>query len=397
MEKSKIPFGVKRADNGSIGEARTKSFLIDRFWILERSVDIEGADFIIQRKLTEKSILDTTPPRFGIIQAKFSQDNRTQHEIKKKYVVDKDQNPHYEFFLIVNVGFEESQQMFLLSSNDIINNFEQTSDGDYKIPTSKIIDKFQIKNKKDALDYIENGIQCAEFYKNRTLIFNNLNFINPDFDAIHPDYKMDIEYCDGNVPEIFKEYKEKAYSFVCELENMHEILLKFIQEANPLESCYLAEEFDHYFGQGVSVPQIFDKSFYLKAKRYIEQINYLRNDGILGNFLSVKNIIRNKVNEFLLLNNNVIDSKSKLIVLITYNTTDFNSLRISNKLTSEVSLENEKYQSYILLSEGQIESKINIGISCANGSLPIQINECCLIDMVEKIYELKYFEIENKA
>ena len=29
--------------NGALGEARTKAFLLDRFWILERSVDIHGA------------------------------------------------------------------------------------------------------------------------------------------------------------------------------------------------------------------------------------------------------------------------------------------------------------------------------------------------------------------
>jgi hypothetical protein len=27
-------------ENGTIGEARTRSILLDRFWVLERSVDI---------------------------------------------------------------------------------------------------------------------------------------------------------------------------------------------------------------------------------------------------------------------------------------------------------------------------------------------------------------------
>lgn len=397
MVKNKILCGIKRADNGSIGEARTKSFLIDRFWILERSVDIEGADLIIQRKLTKKSILDTDPPRFGIIQAKFSQDHRTQHEIRKQYVIDKDQNPHYEFFLIVNIGFEELQQMCLLSAKDIIENFDVCNDDKFRIPTRKIIDKFLIKNKKNALDYIENGIQCAEFYKNRTLIFNKLYPIEPDFEAIHPDYRKDIEYCDGNIPELFKEYKEEAYSFVCDLEKMHEILLKFIQEINPLESCYFAEEFDHYFGSNMKVPQIFDKDFYFKSKRYIEQINLLRNDGILEDFLSIKNIIRNQINDFLIVNKSIINSQSGLVVLVTYNTKDFSSLKISNELISEVDIENEKFHIYLQLSEGEIKSKYNIGRAVHNGITPVKFNECCLIDLVEKIYELKYFEIENKA
>lgn len=392
-----ISNGIKRADNGSIGEARTKSFLIDRFWILERSVDIDGADFIIQRKLTKKSILDTNPPRFGIIQTKFSQDHRTQHEIRKQYVIDKDQNPHYEFFLIINIGFEELQQMCLLSAKDIIENSEVCNADKFRISTSKIIHKFLIKNKKNALDYIENGIQCAEFYKNRTLIFNKLHPIEPVFDAIHPDYRKDIEYCDGNIPELFKEYKEKAYSFVCDLEKMHEILLKFIQEINPLESCYFAEEFNHYFRDTMKVPQIFDPDFYFKSKRYIEQINLLKNDGILEDFLSIKNIIRNQINDFLIANKEVIDTQSRLIVLITYNAKDFSSLKISNELISEVNIENEKIHIYLQLSEGEIKSKINIGRFVKNGTMLIKFNECCLIDLVEKIYELKYFDVENKG
>ena len=48
--KKDIPW-LKRMENGTIGETRTKAFLLDRFWVLERSVDIEGADFLIQRKI----------------------------------------------------------------------------------------------------------------------------------------------------------------------------------------------------------------------------------------------------------------------------------------------------------------------------------------------------------
>ncbi len=62
---------MKNVDNGTIGEIRTKAFLIDRFWILERSIDIHGADYIIQRKLSEKNLLDRIPPRFGVVQVKF--------------------------------------------------------------------------------------------------------------------------------------------------------------------------------------------------------------------------------------------------------------------------------------------------------------------------------------
>ena len=42
------PIWLKVMENGTVGEARTRSFLIDRFWVLlERSVDTDGADFLI--------------------------------------------------------------------------------------------------------------------------------------------------------------------------------------------------------------------------------------------------------------------------------------------------------------------------------------------------------------
>ena len=38
-----IPAWLTAAQNGAVGEARTKALLLDRFWVLERSVDVEGA------------------------------------------------------------------------------------------------------------------------------------------------------------------------------------------------------------------------------------------------------------------------------------------------------------------------------------------------------------------
>lgn len=102
-----FPPWLKAGQNGSIGEIRTKSFLMDRFWVLERSVDIHGADFIIQRRLYEKNILDDQPTRFGVVQSKFSQDDRTNHNVKKEYILDKENKPRNEFFLIIHSGDED--------------------------------------------------------------------------------------------------------------------------------------------------------------------------------------------------------------------------------------------------------------------------------------------------
>lgn len=49
-----VPGWMKAMQNGSQAEARARAFLMNRFWILERSVDINGADFLIQRRLGDK-------------------------------------------------------------------------------------------------------------------------------------------------------------------------------------------------------------------------------------------------------------------------------------------------------------------------------------------------------
>ena len=82
------PAWLKAMENGSVGEARSRAFLIDRFWVLERSVDTEGADFLIQRRTVTQRFTDQVPPRVGVIQAKFFHDRRTTHHIPRSYVLD---------------------------------------------------------------------------------------------------------------------------------------------------------------------------------------------------------------------------------------------------------------------------------------------------------------------
>ena len=384
--------GIKRAHNGTIGESRTKSFLIDRFWVLERSADIDGADFIIQRKLKGQSILNDKPPRFGIIQSKFSQNKNTTHKLKKDYVVDKKGNPHLEFFLIINVGFEDSQEMCLLSANEIIQeNFTINEKNEFEIYTNKIIQKFKIKKRKRCLDSIENSLKCVEFYKNRMYVFSSINTAKPDLSAIHPDYKIEIDYVDGNIPDLFREQKVKAYDFMLEIEKIHKQLLEFIQEVSPLESTYIAEIFNKDHSGNLEIPQIFDENFYFKAKRYLEQIDNLKNDGILENYLDLKNIINDKVNSYLSTHTSKIDSTSQHIIYIKYNKHNLSNLEVNNNIISnDCSL--DEYSKFLYLEEGKIEIAINIGVHITDDNLMRNLNECCLIDIMEKIYELKYFE-----
>lgn len=382
--------GIKRADNGTIGESRTKSFLIDRFWILERSVDIEGADFLIQRKLLSQSILDNTPPRFGIIQSKFSQDDNTSHKIKREYIEDKNGTPHMEFFLIVNIGHEDSQKMCLISAEHIVKDF-CLKDNEYTILTKKLLPKYLVSSKSSSLNYIEQSIQCVDFYKNRLYIFNQLSSFNPDFDAIHPDFKINIEYNDGNIPDLFRDQKIRAYNFMLKIEEMHSILMEFVQEVRPIESSYIAQSFNTEYNGHLRIPEIFDPNFYYKAKSHEQQVESLKNDGILDTFISFREIIRNEVDRFLSGNVDKIDSMSYHIISIKYNPNDLSNLQVSNEILSQPSSDNIYYK-YLDSKEGYFRVSISIG-KHINNNIPLtNINEVCLNDILDKIYTLKYFK-----
>lgn len=168
------PSWLTRMENGGIGEARTKAFLIDRFWILERSVDIQGADFIIQRRLTSQNLLDENTPRLGVVQVKFIHDERTTQYIHREYIYDNVGQPRKEFFLMLHTGFNDQKRQFLLSAEEIADNFQVVSEGhakenNFAIPGRVILSgsRFEVLSSERALNKIENSLRIADFVKNR--------------------------------------------------------------------------------------------------------------------------------------------------------------------------------------------------------------------------------------
>ena len=391
-----LPPWLKSIQNGSIGETRTKSFLMDRFWVLERSVDIHGVDFIIQRRLYDQNLLDEKPPRFGVVQAKFSHNENTCHNIHKEYILDKDDNPRIEFFLIIHTGDEDNQKMFLLTTKDISEDFSINKDM-FVVPSRKVFSspKYEIKCRKNTLDRMEYSIQCAEFYKNRSFIYSRLSSVAPNFNAILPEYKEDIENWLGDIPEIFKSQKEKAFNTISEIEEIHELLKNFVESIDPIEACYLAEELDG-IGNSFHLPEIFDSNFYYVAKNLKEMVDNMRSDGALDNYISTRKIISSKINSFLQgysiadIDNNTIHK-----IKIEYNPYDFSFIDITNSILHLC--KNELYKVFLNIinaKEGYIVLSWKIGITVKNNHL-VRMNDACLHAIMEKIYALKYYEGEE--
>ncbi|KKL14707.1 hypothetical protein LCGC14_2512960 [marine sediment metagenome] len=306
MEKQ--PTWVKVAQNGAIGEARTKSFLLDRFWILERSIDIHGADFIIQRRLTNRNILDRNAPKLGVVQAKFIESSSTSHYIHSEYVIDKQGLPRDEFFLIVHTGNEENPLMCFFTSKEIKENFDivnQNEDKKFYIP-GKIIksDKFKVKSRRETLDKIETQLIEADFTKNREYL--NWALISPEisYDDILPEFNIPIDNYWGDIPEGFYETKINAAKALTDVETVYFILQNNTTEKDPIKASEYLDDFSYYCQGGarwyISLPDnIYDEEFIETVKKHKEIVQKLKDLQMLDEYIKSHKEIENSFKDFL--------------------------------------------------------------------------------------------------
>ncbi|MCQ6327473.1 hypothetical protein, partial [Bacillus cereus] len=64
---------LRPVENGIKGERRTRKLLGNDFWLLDRDVDVNGGDLIIQRKNLKSDILGVDPLELGLVQVKFNE------------------------------------------------------------------------------------------------------------------------------------------------------------------------------------------------------------------------------------------------------------------------------------------------------------------------------------
>jgi hypothetical protein len=202
---------LKRMENGQIGEVRTKAILIDRFWILERNVDINGADLLIQRQILKEDFNDPKPGKLGIVQAKFRQSLPATIEIKKEYFLFRDQ-PRKNFFLFVHTGTEDNQKIFFYTSEEIMKSVNNNCELTVNERT-----KEAVSSTKEVLSTIEKMMESMNIQDNYLSIFDN----NRERSYYHSDSSnttraaLSPEY-DVFIPEVgsFKEIVEKARDIV---------------------------------------------------------------------------------------------------------------------------------------------------------------------------------------
>lgn len=300
MNNSSPPTWLKSMQNGSIGEARTKAFLIDKFWILERSVDIEGADFLIQQKASLESLKKKDPLKLGIVQSKFFSSEKTTMTIKKDYLLDDNDESVRIFFLLCHTGTGDSQKMFFLTADDIVKNFKtsKSSPDEYQVSSKKILaGNYLIESKTAVLDRIHNTLVHANFFNGVRYTSSFFGYVRPEKDNIHPDYLERLPNNWGDIPEHFFKLKEIAKSGIWKLEEAAEILHKIVLSDDPSKALSLAEEFESeysrhgggYLGYSVSIDgELWDEDFFKTVEDHDKKLLYLKEEKLLDKVLKIR-------------------------------------------------------------------------------------------------------------
>lgn len=295
---STLPAWIKRSENGSLGEARARALLLERFWLLERSIDKDGADYLIQRRLTADNFLSRDPPRLGVVQVKYIQDEGTSIYIKPEYVTDPDGKPYGEFYLLVHSGTEDAQRQFLLSGKQIIDDFKistsKSGDSNYYIPGKQILSgsRYEILSKKTALDRIEHSLKNANFLRNR-FHFGASEYVKIEKDHIDSDYILPIQngYCDFD-REFFKQKKEMQ-STLFNLEEVVEAIGKILRCTDPIEAYEIYQNsIEEYVGgygwrSSLSFGADFfgDEDFIAAAKNHKARLGKIRELGLENSYI----------------------------------------------------------------------------------------------------------------
>jgi hypothetical protein len=362
------PKWLRVMQNGSIGEARAKAFLIDRFWVLERSVDIDGADFIIQRRLTQHNLLDRNPTRLGVVQVKFFESDATTQYIHNEYIKDPDNVFRTEFFLLCHTGNEENIKTYLLTSEDVDNYFDivgpgKTNAGKYRIAGKKLFGnrKFQVVNKKNALDKIEHALELADFTKNRSFMSWLLPSAQLKEEAIETIYRLPIDNYWGDIPTGFLDMKKKARTAMFDLEDIHEKLKGIVESTDPLDAFGLVEEIEceckSGYGWNVSLPDdLLDEDFHQVVLNHKHMVTVLNEHGLLDAFLNIKNILKEVISKELSPYMPLSRDKCQVISL-TYDPDTMSDVNVSSIIDDSSKYESSSDDRSSIMHDGIVETR----------------------------------------
>ncbi|MGM1019248.1 MAG: hypothetical protein ACQEXV_01540 [Bacillota bacterium] len=347
----KKPHWLLKMENGGLAEARTKAFLMERFWILERSVDIQGADFIIQRRLTSENILDKNPPKFGIIQVKYYQDKKTTQYIHQEYICDAEGEPRNEFFLMLHTGISDDSECFLLSSKDIVSNFVVVDSGKingnkYYLPGKQVLsNRYRITSVTRALDRIERSLLLSNFKENRSFMSRILpNFSEISIDHIETEYTIPLENWHEDIPHGIFNIKKNIETIMYDLNELTSSFNTVLYETDPIMILEILERIFFDYAENFKLgDNYYDRELHHVVLYHKEMFDSLYNDGLLEIFLK----LQSDLGKFICCDLGLytkIDSTFCYVINILYNKDNFTNYSFHSKIIpiADLLVENRK-------------------------------------------------------
>lgn len=247
-----LPTWLRAMENGSLGEARTRAFLVERFWVLERSVDMDGADFLIQRRAAAQRFTDRSPPRVGVVQAKFCQDRGTTHRIPRSYVTDADGAPLEGFFVLLHLGHEDEGTMHLLSAADIVGAMplgSRRGTESYLLGAEALSGSYLVRSQRLALDRIEHSLKSRTYTQSAAFLDRlHIPFRRFGEDDIDFAWTLPLPNDTGDVRQMFFELKEKLRRLVFDMDEVLTIIDSVLVEKDPRRAVELAADLKHHVG-----------------------------------------------------------------------------------------------------------------------------------------------------
>lgn len=116
--------------NGNIGESLTLALLLKYFWVMRRTPDIDGADFLVQiphSSIDKLRISNSELQVLGIIQSKYFERNN-EVKISKQYILDKNEPRNNFFCLIHTVDKNNEDVTYFFTSQEIVDSFRKRAE-----------------------------------------------------------------------------------------------------------------------------------------------------------------------------------------------------------------------------------------------------------------------------
>lgn len=232
---TKDPAWLKSMANGALGEARVRALLLERFTVLTRSVDTNGADFLIELRGGGR-FSDELAPRLGIIQAKFAQDDATSHDIAPAYATN-DGTPIEEFFVLVTVGNEDSITYYLLAGSEVGALPRVRRKGkEMHVLSAKERKHFRERKVSSILDRIEHSLQSRTEAQNERFL-RSVNI--PDFDLKRGDlaatWFLPIPNEHGYIPDIVYRLRVALRSQLYAFDGIVDAISRLIKARDPAD------------------------------------------------------------------------------------------------------------------------------------------------------------------